>query len=197
MPKFISGKENKRKLHSVTENLKHSFRSDKFLNKVDKTLNDVDQRTKFGRTEKSHSDNEIQSNKSRHYTRVVDFAPDSLRRETREIMKQLESAENPYTRFGSEKNRMSPSTIECHSKNHIHICHCTPLPGRTGNCPYCYPNQNINFRDISKPSKPQPKQNVNVDRQKGNYSAKCVTGDKGRVIYKPSGSTVVVEKHLP
>ncbi|RXG53370.1 hypothetical protein Avbf_12012 [Armadillidium vulgare] len=193
--KFSNGKENKRKLHSVTENLKHSFRRERFLKKSDKALSDIERRTNLGRPEKSHSDNEIQ-NKSRHYARVADFAPDSLRRETREIMKQLESAKNPYTRFASEKT-MSPSSTACHSKNHVHICHCTPLPGRTGSCPYCYPNQNINFRDISKPSRPQPKQNVNIGQEKESFSRKCVTGERGRVIYKPSGSTVVIEKHVP
>ncbi|KAL7644834.1 UNVERIFIED_CONTAM: hypothetical protein RMT77_004651 [Armadillidium vulgare] len=193
--KFSNGKENKRKLHSVTENLKHSFRRERFLKKSDKALSDIERRTNLGRPEKSHSDNEIQ-NKSRHYARVADFAPDSLRRETREIMKQLESAKNPYTRFASEKT-MSPSSTACHSKNHVHICHCTPLPGRTGSCPYCYPNQNINFRDFTKPSRPQPKKNVNIGQEKESFSRKCVTGERGRVIYKPSGSTVVIEKHVP
>lgn len=141
------------------------------------------------------------SNNENHYIgidttstqrRIKDFAPDQLRRETRQIMKQLEinppKNANPTNSSSLLVNRVSESPL-CQSKTHMHICHCS-----SEKCARCYPLQNFNFANIPKQ---RPRSSVRFDKAVGESGlTEIQRPDKSKVIYRPSGSTVVVQKHV-
>lgn len=141
-----------------------------------------------------HSDNEIEKSYKfgpKPKARIREFVPDSLRHETRQIMKQLEI--NKPQNLDLHSDKQSKSNL-CSAKTHVHICHCQPIPGRPGDCPFCFADQNYNFANMQTSYQRKPKVETSFSNKRNQFD--CVSGQKSKVIYKPSGSTVVIEKHL-
>lgn len=143
---------------------------------------------------------------------ISDFAPDSLRQETRAFLQQLhdERIVRPEPTVASilepqwkAQRTLSSRQDATRSKS----CHCgpsgiisvnTPSPYK---CPYCTPIQNSSFGHL----KDHTKKPENIESQKIKQGASNIirsailsnmNTEKKKVIYKPSASTVVIEKHI-
>lgn len=137
-----------------------------------------------------------------------DYAPDSLREETRARLSQLQD---------DRRNRMSeaqpappptgqgraPRTLASRPAS-ARPCRCrAPSAGPKDpyRCPYCTPIQNSSFghaKDALR--KPETREGPRGAPCGSNLTRSAilagVKADQKRVIYKPSASTVVIEKHL-
>ncbi|XP_042860980.1 keratin, type I cytoskeletal 9-like isoform X2 [Penaeus japonicus] len=153
-------------------------------------------------------------------TGASDYAPDSLREEARARLSQLQDerrhrmpdAHLPSHSAASrpEQQGRAPRTLASRPASATHRpCRCrTPPAGPPRDpyrCPYCTPIQNSSFGH-AKDALRKP------ERREGREGPRAVLGggsnltrsailaggkaDQKKVIYKPSASTVVIEKHL-
>ncbi|KAK8751868.1 hypothetical protein OTU49_010860 [Cherax quadricarinatus] len=143
---------------------------------------------------------------------ISDFIPYSLRQETRAFLQQLhdERLVRPEPTFSSSYDPQH--TTQGHSSSqdshNIKSCHCRSGYIRSAHsfapykCPYCTPIQNSSFGHAKDSAKKKPEIN---EPPKGNQVASNfarnvilsgINADKKKVLYKPSASTVIIEKHL-
>ena len=126
------------------------------------------------------------------------FDPDALQQETRAYLQQLreEKQRRPYRTFtsGYESQRKSQKVSGSHAELRTKTCTCRTKKDTVAvqgpyRCPYCTPVQNSSFghaKDVHKKVSNITRSTILSNTNK----------DKKKVLYKPSASTVVIEKHI-
>lgn len=137
---------------------------------------------------------------------ISDFDPNALRQEARACLEQLHGdrrgrLDPPPTTTGYESQRKAQRTLSSHQDvSHKKSCHCksskTSVPYK---CPYCTPIQNSSFghaKDKPKKSSDTRDTNKGTSNVARNAILTSMDTDKKKVLYKPSASTIVIEKHI-
>ncbi|XP_045583360.1 uncharacterized protein [Procambarus clarkii] len=144
---------------------------------------------------------------------ISDFVPDSLRQETRAFLQQLRDERmnrpEPTIPSGSEPQatmkRGLSSSQDC---MYTRSCHCRSAGAKSNHssapykCPYCTPINNSSFGHAKDQAKKKPEINETrkVNQASSNLTRNVilsgVTEEKKKVVYKPSASTVIIEKHI-
>ncbi|KAG7177889.1 uncharacterized protein LOC121859026 [Homarus americanus] len=139
---------------------------------------------------------------------ISDFAPDSLRQETRAYLQQLRderivrSELPPASSFESQRATQRVSSAPKDAAK-TKSCQCRPTSVKAAGtptpykCPYCTPIQNSSFghaKDHPKANE-HPRLTQGVSNLTRNTILTGMNADK-KVIYTPSASTVIIEKHI-
>lgn len=142
---------------------------------------------------------------------ISDFAPDSLRQESRAYLQQLRDGRivrvEPTVAPNLEPQWKAQRTLASRQDGaYTKLCHCgslgiksagTPAPYK---CPYCTPIQNSSFGHLKDQKKPENIESLKMKQDVSNITRStilsCMNTEKKKVIYKPSASTVVIEKYI-